>query len=291
MSKAKVYVKFPRAGLGNMLLTWSRGFVFAHLNGLTMVTSGWLGFRLGPWIRREKKKRLYWGFFREESWLERKKTNWQKIFRKVVHEPEVEINKRAEDRGVLFQFDQVSPSQDLFGHMRSHRLLVRQGIVDMLLPEMKRRLAEYTPPAIAIHVRRGDFKIASPITPLEFFINAIKIVRSETGTQWPVTVFTDAAPEEIKDILDLPDVSLTEDKPDILDILLMSKSKVLVLSRSSTFSYWGAFLSDAIIIKPEGDWQGDLRPPEVNKDVFEGKVDFNDRSSVKNLEQELKKYR
>jgi subtilisin-like proprotein convertase family protein len=35
----------------------------------------------------------------------------------------------------------------------------------------------------------------------------------------------------------------------------MSKSKFVILSRSSTFSYWAAFLSDALVIRPAGDWQ------------------------------------
>jgi len=60
-----------------------------------------------------------------------------------------------------------------------------------------------------------------------------------------------------------------------------------VLSQSSTFSYWGAFLSDAIVIRPAGDWQENIRPLEVNVRVFEGKVDFDDEYSVMHLKKAL----
>jgi Glycosyl transferase family 11 len=141
---------------------------------------------------------------------------------------------------------------------------------------------------ISVHIRRGDFKLGNPITPTGFFINSINLAREISGMELPVTVFTDAAPGEIKDVLAMPNVTLADNKPDILDILLMSKSKMIVLSRSSTFSYWGAFLSDAVIIKPEEDWQNDLRPAEVNKTIFEGKVNFDDAQSLEKLKMGLR---
>src|SRR5207249_8991781 len=97
-------------------------------------------------------------------------------------------------------------------------------------------------------------KLGSPFTPNEFFIDAINFIRQKTNSLLSVTVFTDAEPDEIADILQLPEVKLAERKPDILDILLMSQSKLIVLSKSSTFSYWAAFLSDAILIKAADDW-------------------------------------
>lgn len=291
MKKAKVYVQFPKTGLGNMLLVWSRGFVFADINDLPFITSGWGGIRWGAWIRWERKKRTYWGYFKENTWRERIRLAYQKRSSKIIHEPAVEQVSLQENEKALFLFDRIFTDNDLFGPVRAHRSLIRKGIGDILLPAMQRRLDEYTPPVISIHIRRGDFKFGNPITPTDFFIHSITLTREITGKELPVTIFTDATPGEIKDVLALPNVTLSEDKPDILDILLMSRSKVIVLSQSSTFSYWGAFLSDAIIIKPDGDWQNDLRPADVNKTVFEGKVNFNDEASVEKLKNGLKAYK
>ena len=35
----------------------------------------------------------------------------------------------------------------------------------------------------------------------------------------------------------------------------MSKSKIIFLSQSSSFSYWAAFLSDSLVIMHSNDWQ------------------------------------
>jgi glycosyl transferase family 11 len=289
--KASVYVKFPRTGLGNMLLVWSRGYVFATINDIPLITSSWGAIRWGAWIRWERKKRMYWGYFKENTWWERISLSLRKKSYNIISEPRVSQLSLSENERSLFIFDRIYTDNDLFSPVRSHRLLVRQGIMDMLLPDMQKRLNEYETPVISVHIRRGDFKLGNPITPNSFFINAINLAREMSGKELPVTVFTDAAMEEISDVLSLPGVKPAENKPDILDILLMSRSKLIVLSQSSTFSYWGAFLSDAIVIKPEGDWQNDLRPAEINHTIFEGNVNFSVGESVEQLKKSLKAYK
>ena len=150
------------------------------------------------------------------------------------------------------------------------------------------KLEWYIKPVIAIHIRRGDFKIANPLTPLSFFLDCITSIRSVTGENWPVTIFTDAHPGEIDEILRLPDTFLAEEKPDILDILLMSQSKVIVLSQSSTFSYWGAFLSDAVVLKPFDDWQKQIRNNDINRQFPEIAWRENDPACVQQLKVALR---
>jgi hypothetical protein len=286
MKPGQIYVRFPRTGLGNMLLVWSRAFVFSRLNELPMVTTSWGRIQWGAWLRWERKKRAYWGYFREDGWWKR----WSAAIRAqrltVVTEPEVK--HWSQTAGKLFLFDQVSPQKDLFGPLKAHRDMVKEGLFAILSPRMKTALDTYTSPVIAVHIRRGDFKYGNPITPTAFFIDAIQLAREAAGKELPVTLFTDAARDEIRDVLALPGVELTGNKPDILDILLMSKSRVIILSQSSTFSYWGAFLSDAVIIKPAGDWQDNLRPADVNEHRYEGKMDLNDPVSVQKLKDGLK---
>lgn len=266
--KGVVYVKFPKTGLGNLLLIWARAKVFAHINGLQLVTSPWWGFRLGAWLRREKKKRLYWGYFKEDSWLNRINVRLRKYRLEVVHEPQVQVlDNTAKDK--FFLFDQVITDNDLFGAIREHRDFIKEELLNLLNPALKEQLKNYEIPFIALHIRRGDFKFGNPITPLSFFADGINAARAAASKELPVTIFTDADRREVADLLSMPGVKLTENKPDILDILLLSKSKIIILSQSSTFSYWGAFLSDAIILKPHNDWQGNLRSGKVNNSLPE----------------------
>ena len=112
---------------------------------------------------------------------------------------------------------------------------------------------------IGVHIRRGDFKLGNQTTPLDYFVTVITFLRRKIGKELPVTVFTDADESEIEEVLKLPSVKLAEEKADILDLLLLSRSSILVLSRDSTFSYWAAFLSDAFVIMPSDDWQSRIK--------------------------------
>jgi hypothetical protein len=252
---SKVYVKFPKTGLGNLLLIWARAYVFSEINHLPLVTSSWWAFRWGAWLRNEKKKRLYWGYFRENGFLRRLGIQWFRLTHKIVHEPPIQKIDTRVSGNQLFLFDRVIVDNDLFGSIRDYSDLISQKLYEMLNPKLKKQLETYVPPVISIHIRRGDFKMGNPITPESFFIKTINEIRKAANEDLPVTVFTDANEDEIMEVLALPETHMASPKADILDILLMSKSKFVILSRSSTFSYWAAFLSDALVIRPAGDWQ------------------------------------
>ncbi len=265
-----------------MLLVWARASVFAHLNHLPLVTSSWWSFRPGAWRRNENKKRLYWGYFKESSFWSRLAIALNKFQYPVIKEPAVKKITGDEAAGKkIYQFDQVIIADDLFASIRDYRDLVRDRIYKILMPSLLTQLNRYEPPIISVHIRRGDFKLGNPVTPQSFFIDCIKQVRSAANENWEVTVFTDADANEINEVLALPAVKLAPPKPDILDILLMSKSKVIVLSQSSTFSYWGAFLSDAVVIKPSADWQLKIRSEEINKVVPEIRWKEGDEKCIK----------
>jgi hypothetical protein len=287
--KPTVYVDFPKTGLGNLLLLWARAKVFSQLNDLPLVTSSWWGIRLGAWLRNEKQKRVYWGYFVESPFGKKLLMKVAKNFLKSESNPSVAaLASTKKNETKLFLFNQVSTQNDYFGEIRAHRDFVKQELHNLIHPAIYARLKNYTTPEIAIHVRRGDFKLGSPYTPNDFFIDAINFIREKTGKPFAVTVFTDAAPDEVADILALPNVALAEQKPDILDILLMSRSKFFVMSKSSTFSYWAAFLSDAILIKTADEWHNPIRPAEVNETSFEGKIDFHKAESMDTLERAIK---
>lgn len=247
-----------------MLLVWAKGCVFAHLNQLPLVTSSWWGFRWGTIKRNEKKKRFYWGYFNESSLIARSLTCINILFYEVIREPPVKQVEQGTGNKKVFLFNSVITNQDLFGEIRPYRQLVKDKLYGMLTPLLQHELNNYPVTEIAVHIRRGDFKMGNPVTPESFFIDCIKQVRSVCGKEWEVTVFTDAENDEIQNVLALTGVSLAKPKPDILDILLMSKSKVIVLSQSSTFSYWAAFLSNAVVLKPANDWQNEIRSQEIN---------------------------
>jgi hypothetical protein len=249
----KVYVRFPKTGLGNMLLVWANALVFAEINGLELITGSWWGIRPGAFLRRERKKRIYHYYFKETGLL--------LLTRKIERNPVVEkIAPGKSSLNNIYLFDKAITHENLFANLLPYRAFITKQLYSLLTEQRMKELASSPIPEMAVHIRRGDFKTTNQITALSFFINAINACRELTGEQIGVTVFSDAAPEELQSVLSLPLVSLSPVKADVLDILLMSKSKIIVLSQSSTFSYWAAFLSEAKVIMKHDDWQDRIKP-------------------------------
>jgi Glycosyl transferase family 11 len=285
--KAKVYIKFPKTGLGNMMLVWARGIVFAQLNDLPVVASSWWGLHWGALLRREKKSRLYLGYFKESSLLKQLLIKFFLKLKTVELDPIiVTLRNEKKNEPKLYVFNKVVTDNDLFGSLREHEEIIKARIEKALTSKMKLRLAMYKEPIIGVHIRRGDFKLGNQTTPLNYFIESINTIRNTIDKNLPVTIFSDADELELKEILAISNVKLTESKPDILDILLLSKSKFIVLSRSSTFGYWAAFLSNAFVIRPFDDWQ--LLIKNNSSTYKEIKFNIEDANSKKTLVDILK---
>lgn len=255
--KSVVYARIPKSGLGNCMLVWAHALVFAKMNNLELVTGRWQKFRWGAILRGERKKRFYGGYFKETSLMQLFRFRISTVFHKKYYDPDFKI--WTEKGNSLFIFTKISPDRNLFLRLRPYEKFIQKSIIDILTEGLRKKYEKLSRPEIAIHVRRGDFKIANPITTEKFFISAINEIRQRTNSELSVTVFTDADANEIPEILSMPRVTLSANKEDLLDILQMSKSKYLVLSRSSTFSYWAAFLSNATVIMQADDWQSKIK--------------------------------
>lgn len=242
---------------------------------------------MGAFIRREKRKRLYRRYFTETSFLRKLQLSYNYHFGRIHKEPPVQTLPNGIYENDLFVFNKVITDNDLFGALRNHKDLILDELNKIITPRINNLLQKYQPPVIGIHIRRGDFKIANPITANEFFIKGINLIREAAGTNLPVTIFTDADESEIQDLLALPETYITEPKPDIVDILLLSKSKIMLLSQSSSFSYWGAFFSDAIVIRPADDWQNIIKNDNAKSGYGEIKWDHKDDLSTKQFVKKL----
>lgn len=280
--KSKVYSSIPRAGLGNMLLVWARGYAFAHKHSLEFAHSGFMSFQPGPWLRREKSKRLYWNIFISQSLSKLLRYKYYRAAYKKEIDPVFDVIVK---HATLYEFRKLFISSDYFLELKPYKKEIKQALFSMLHPRLKKKLESLEAPVIGLHIRRGDFKLGSTLTPLSFFIGIVQQLRSAAGVQLPATVFSDATDDELSELLALPSITRSNEKEDIVDLLLLSRSRFLVLSISSSFSLWAAFLSEGQIIKNPAEWHPDIRPPHDNELLFEGKVD-----AGKPLPQQLTKH-
>jgi hypothetical protein len=102
-----------------------------------------------------------------------------------------------------------------------------------------------------MHIRRSDFKFYKErITRDEWFIKIIKFLNKNINKK--IYIFSDAQDLELKNILKYPNVQRLDYGSSILDLLAMSKSKLFVGSKSSTFSHWVSYLGLMPTIWPLG---------------------------------------
>jgi hypothetical protein len=116
-----------------------------------------------------------------------------------------------------------------------------------------------------------DFsKTGAVRTPLDYFEKVIKKTRSILGEHTPVTLFSDGKNEELSQILKLKNTERVQNDLDIVHLALLSKSKVIIMSAGSTFSFWAGFLSDGILINHYQHLHAPFRSESFNKQVYEG---------------------
>lgn len=281
-----VICKLPRAGLGNQLFPLAKAAVFAHLNDLPMIVVGYNQLKIGPWLRREKTKRNYRGYFTfEKGWVGERIEAWRleryKSYEQI-NEPEV---KKLDTTGrKAFVYSAIPHWKDYFAGLKEHRELAIRLLQDMIREPIKRAVAAQTVPCIGVHIRMGDFRklqagedfssAGAVRTPEEYFIEIIEAIRKVNGRELPVSVFTDGYRHEFERLFSLGGIHLIEGNKDIVDLLLLSGSKIIVASAGSTFSYWSGFLSESPLIVHPAHLHEPNRPESMNSRWYEGPFDL-----------------
>ena len=90
-------------------------------------------------------------------------------------------------------------------------------------------------------IKAGSGKKGYFLTEIDWFIHALKITRGKMGNL-PVIVVSDGGVKELAKILDEPATTFLKSGNAIEDLLVLSRSKVLLGSGNSSFSAWASFL-------------------------------------------------
>lgn len=291
-----VVCKLPKAGLGNQLFPLMHALVFGKLNSLPVIITGYHAVKIGPWLRGEKSKRRYRGFFTfEKNWLgeasdRRKVKRLEKRFEQVI-EPEVVELSASELEDKVFVFKETGDYHDYFARLKDHRQQVIDTFYSIVNPVILAELNNKEAPVIGVHIRMGDFRKlkvgetyqSGHVRPPEFlFIDLINKIRKVKGSNLPVSVFTDGYSKELEKILSLKNAFLVENNSDLLDLLLLSKSKLIIPTQASTFSAWTVFFSAAPAVLPI-NYVKSLRPPNMYKTIYEGQFDEKNEILIGNI--------
>ena len=158
-----VICKLPKAGLGNQLFPLMHAFVFAKLNGLPVIVTGYHRFKPGPYLRHEKSKRRYNGYFNFQKNLIGEYIDlWRiKKYKKKYtsfHEPKIEKLEKSALHHKLFIFEKMPTYHDYFERLKDYREDVIHILYSILNPALRRRIERLVKPVIGVHIRMGDFR-------------------------------------------------------------------------------------------------------------------------------------
>jgi hypothetical protein len=275
--KAFCHARLPNAGLGNKLFVWARALCFARLNQMPLVVSGWTQFQLAP-LLKGGDLRLYLNYFRRIREVGPVTQARSRRSLPVVLDPPV---RQIDPLGspAIYEFTQVPDWSDYFGDLKPHRELISASLRAMLTGARLRELLRVRKPEVAIQLRMGDFRPLKPgedfatagnvRTPSGYFRDMIAGIRELHGSQLPVRILSDGSRGQLSELLAIPGVFLGPRQSAVVDILMMSESKLLVPS-ASTFGFWGAFLGDCAVILHPAHIHTSIRPAAVNARFYEG---------------------
>jgi hypothetical protein len=280
-NKGIVWCKVPKAGLGNQLFPIITAILFAEKYNLPIYFTHYHQLKIGPYLRREKSKRLYKNYFYFQKSLfvdlyYRLQLSLYKIFFKVIKEPSL---LAVPDEKAVYVFNSIPHWSDYFSALKPYRLEVIDVLNRTINSSILTNVAKMIPPTIGVHVRMGDFKLFDPAisfaeqgstrTPLAYFRNVIKVLQNTKNESGSISIFSDGRIEELQELLCIDNAKLIEGNKDIEDLFLLSKSKIIIVSVNSTFSYWAAFISNAIIIRHPDHFHSFIRATEFNSDQIE----------------------
>lgn len=275
-----VHARLPRAGLGNKSLVWARAKVFGWLNNLPVVTTGWAEAKIGPLLRGERFNRFYFGYFRREHPLQLLNLIYSYAVCNQIGEPGLRAREPSSN-SCLYIFGELPQYPNYFDGIRDCRDLIRSAFFGIASRPVFNEAMKNPPPVIGVHIRRSDFReyVVGEVqggqsnmrTPSEYFIESIKLVREIHGENLPVTIYSDAYPDELRDVLAVGNAVISSSRNALYDLILLSRSRCLILSHGSTFGYWAGFLADAPIILPYS-LSSPIRTLATNARYYEGEA-------------------
>jgi hypothetical protein len=256
------------AGLGTRLFPWARCKIFAARHELPMLAPRWVQLRVGPLLRGGIQLQAYhrqillMGQFRRNGYiggLDRAR---------LGSAPRIDEPQRLDDASVP-SYGHRGPVVITFkgyGNLFADLEGQQEFLLEALRDEAQAKwvsLADRLAAPIGVNVRCGndfrdarsesDFTTMGAVkTPVPWFVRALQAVREASGSAQPAVVVSDGTPEQLKDLLSMPNVHFARPGCAISDLLTLAHAKVLIGSGGSSFSAWASFLSRAVTFSHTG---------------------------------------
>ncbi|WZH38932.1 MAG: hypothetical protein PIR02_09720 [Microbacterium enclense] len=238
-----------RAGLGNELFPVLRAADIAVKESRVLLWPTWFQLKIGPVLRRERDKRMYWTIFRAPGFVSAVRLVWAR-FRGVTHALGTADDTYVTVRGMQNYFEGVGMAGPDFREMLLNQ--ARRGVVS----------PQETRPYLALHVRLGDFSRVgasesevsknNTSSPIAWFVARVEAAR-EAHPDVRIFVCSDGEDAELEPLLREEGVFRSAGRNALDDLVFLSRAAGIIGSRS-TFSAWGAFLGEVpMVVQTGGD--------------------------------------
>jgi len=270
----------PRLGLGNSLFPWARAEVFRHRFGLPMLGPVWFKPMIGPTLRREVDRRVYWPLFQQDDYTGGLARLTILCSSRRLQEPQNWFagSEVALPSAGLVVFRGLKPPNsdaDYFLPLWGQGDFLRRRLLTICRPSALRGLPAAGGPFIGVHMRRGDLRqsLSDPhnaiYCPPAWFIATLRSLQ-DCGElcDLPVRVMTDGGAEDRALFAGLRGVEFVDAGNALANILCLARATVFVGTGYSTFSRWISFLGGMPTLYYPG-----YVPPAVGHAAYSGGYD------------------
>lgn len=225
------FIRIGGPGLANSLIISLRAYIFSIKNNTPLLNPTWGKLSIGPYLRCESDKRHYFNLFNPIGI-----SGFLKIYILFMSF----FNKR-----VLIK---INTMDDCFSLIKENYFYSKEFLNKIIKKRDIQKIDVYDfSNVIGVHVRMGDFKFLGINAPLDYYENLIIKIQKMYGNKYIFYIYTDAQNEELENIFKISNVKRVFFGSALLDMLALSKSK-LIIGSNSTFSAFAAFLEQKPII-------------------------------------------
>src|SRR5258708_5283640 len=236
----------PRTGLGNRLFPWARCRVFSFTNKVPMSSPRWAQLKVGPLVRGESDRRLYFDLFKPGT----DEVRGIRRLRLQLFSRREEEDARAAANGMTV-VKVFAGEQERFQPLNGWDQFLHDELRSITKQRWLQSAEGSKDVPIGIHVRMGDFtppesdaelELPQRRVPLKWFADSLRVIREAVGYPVRAMLVSDGREGELGELLREEKVSLVRTGSAISDLLVLAKSKTLIASAGSSFGAWAAFL-------------------------------------------------
>src|SRR5258708_37244750 len=229
----------PRTGLGNRLFRWARCRVFSFTNKVPMLSPRWAQLKVGPLVRGESDRRLYFDLFKPGT----DEVRGIRRLRLQLFSRREEEDARAAANGMTV-VKVFAGEQERFQPLNGWDQFLHDELRSITKERWLRSAEGIKDVPIGIHVRMGDFtppesdaelRLPQRRVPLKWFADSVRLIRGAVGRAIPAVVVSDGSDGELRELLKEENVSLVRTGSAISDLVVFAKSKNLISSAGRAF--------------------------------------------------------